>query len=48
MDITSQREVFEARIDAARAEAEEQKADAIQKCKEKFLTYGYAAEYKAS
>ena len=46
-DIKTQREVFEARIEAARAEAKEQKADAIQKCNEKFLTYGYAAEYKA-
>ncbi|DBA89012.1 TPA: hypothetical protein ACH3X2_000228 [Trebouxia sp. C0005] len=46
-DIKAQREVFEARIEAARAEAKEQKADAIQKCNEKFLTYGYAAEYRA-
>ncbi len=46
-DINSQRAVFEARIEAARAEAKEQKAQAIQQCNEKFLAYGYAAEYKA-
>ena len=46
-DIDSQREVLQARIEAARAEAKEQKAQAIQQCNDKFLTYGYAAEYKA-
>lgn len=35
--IKDQREVFDAKLEAARA----------QKCNEKFLTYGYAAEYKA-
>ncbi|KAL3142475.1 hypothetical protein ABBQ38_002803 [Trebouxia sp. C0009 RCD-2024] len=45
--LQDQREVFEARIEAARAEAKNQKAEAIQKCNEKFLTYDYAAEYKA-
>ena len=45
--LNNQREVFEARIEAARAKAKEQKAEAIQQCNEKFLTYGYAAEYKA-
>ncbi len=45
--INDQREVFEARLEAARAEAKEQKAEAIQQCNEKFLMYGYAAEYKA-
>jgi len=39
--------VFEARIEAARAEAKDKKAQAIQQCNEKFLAYGYAAEYKA-
>lgn len=38
--INDQREVCAARIEAARAEA-------IQQCNEKFLMYGYAAEYKA-
>ena len=38
--INDQREIFEAKIEAARAEA-------IQQCNEKFLLYGYAAEYKA-
>ena len=45
--LQDQREVFEARIEAVRAEAKEQKAEAIQQCNEKFLAYGYAAEYKA-
>ncbi|DBA85890.1 TPA: hypothetical protein ACH3X1_005435 [Trebouxia sp. C0004] len=45
--IIDQREVFEARIEAARAEAKQQKAEAIQQCNEKFLLYVYAAEYKA-
>lgn len=38
--IKDQREVFDAKLEAARAQA-------IQQCNEKFLTYGYAAEYKA-
>ena len=45
--INDQREVFEARIEAARAEAKQHKAEAIQQCNEKFLLYGYANEYKA-
>ena len=38
--INDQREIFEAKLEAARAQA-------IQQCNEKFLLYGYAAEYKA-
>ncbi|KAL0041112.1 hypothetical protein WJX77_005441 [Trebouxia sp. C0004] len=38
--INDQREIFEAKLEAARASA-------IQQCNEKFLQYGYAAEYKA-
>lgn len=45
--LQDQREVFEARIEAARAEAKQQKAEAIQQCNEKFLLYGYADEYRA-
>ena len=45
--LQNQREVFEARIEAVRAEAKQQKAEAIQKCNEKFSMYGYAAVYKA-
>ena len=60
-----QREVFEAKLQAARAEATQQHTRtfrsfslhccmatavgqrAIHQCNEKFLMYGYAAEYKA-
>ncbi len=45
--LQDQREVYEAKLQAARAEATQQKAEAIQQCNEKFLMYGYAAEYKA-
>ena len=45
--LQDQREILEARLEAARAEAKQQKAEAIQQCNEKFLLYGYAAEYKA-
>ena len=38
--INDQREIFEAKLEAARAQA-------IQQCNDKFLLYGYAAEYKA-
>lgn len=45
--LQDQREIFEARLEAARAEAKQQKAEAIQQCHEKFLRYGYANEYMA-
>ena len=45
--LQDQRELLEAKLEAARAEAKQQKAEAIQQCNEKFLHYGYAAEYKA-
>ena len=45
--INDQRQIFKAKLEAARALAIQQKAEAIQQCNEKFLLYGYANEYKA-
>lgn len=46
-DIDSQREIFDSQREVLEARIEAARAQAIQQCNEKFLTYGYAAEYKA-
>ena len=38
--LQDQREILEARLEAARAKAKQQKAEAVQQCNEKFLLYG--------
>lgn len=42
-----ERKMFEARIEAIRADEAQQKVRAIRQCYEKFLKLGYTAEYKA-
>lgn len=45
-DVSAQEKIMKAQIEAAEAKIKTARAEAIQECNDKFLMYGYAAEYQ--
>ena len=45
-EVRQQREIYDTKTAAVDDRIAAARAEAIQQCNEKFLTYGYAAEYK--